>query len=208
MKVGIFCDSRGGEIGPILHEQIDTHETYVYPRSGATLETILPIIQAYNERIPYGAIYIMVGNNNVTYLDRGSHTIHILENNPHEIYHNFITTLTDFQIRLMNILKRTPFLILPLTPIAVNTYNRVTEPYDKQWILDMAMTKINDKLVFQNSWKGLSTPLLQEVIYRAEGAGGHRTYFNRLKDGLHPTNATSRKWAHKIRRSLLLNGHI
>ena len=140
----------------------------------------------------------MVGNNNITYLDRNSRTIHILENNPHEVYRNFITALTDFQLRLVNILQATPFLILPLTPIAVNTYNRELEPYNKQWILDMAMTKINDEIVFQNSWKDLATPLLQEVIYCAEGARGHRTYYNRLIDGLHPTSSTTRKWARKI----------
>ena len=208
MKVGLFCDSRGGGIGPVLHEHYDTYEVYVYLRPGATFESILPIIEAYSERIDFTAIYIMVGNNNVTHLDRSTRKIHILEINPHEVYRNFSLALTDFQVRLMNILGGTPFLIMPLTPIAVNTYNKEFEPYCKQWILDMAMTKINDELVYQNLWKGLCTPLLQEVIYRSEGAGGHRTYYNRLTDGLHPTDATTRKWAHKIRRSLLLNGPI
>ena len=38
----------GGGIGPFLHEHADTDETYVYPRSGATFESILPIVKAYN----------------------------------------------------------------------------------------------------------------------------------------------------------------
>ena len=117
-------------------------------------------------------------------------------------------SLTTFQVELSHILRGPPFVIMPVTPIAINTYNKEYAPYAKQWVLDMSITMINEEIVYQNAWNGLSTPLLQEVICRSEGAGAHRTYYNRLSDGLHPTAATLRKWAKKIRRSLHLNDHL
>ena len=207
MRVGIFTDSRGDGIGPIIHEHEDMHEVYVYPNPGCTFESIVPTIRAYHTRVHFEAVYIMIGNNNLTVLNRATRKIHIEEETPHELYKSYNISFIPFQVELSHILRGTPVTIMPVTPIAINTYNKEPNPYIKQWVLDMGIVMINEEIVYQNAWNGLSTPLLQEVICRSEGAGGHRTYYNRLVDGLHPTYPTLRKWARKIRRSIQLNDH-
>ena len=142
MRVGIFTDSRGNGISPVIHEHEDTHETFIYPKPGCTLESITPIVRDYHKRGQFEAVYVMVGNNNLTTLDRSSHKIHIEESNPHELYHNFGMSLANFQVKLAQILRGAPVVILPVTPIAINTYNKESSPYKKQWVLDMGITSI------------------------------------------------------------------
>ena len=85
MKVGTFTDSRGEGLSPIIYEYEDTYKVYIYPKSGCTLESIIPIIRDYNDRVRFEAVYVMVGNNNLTTLDRATRKIHVEEEGPHEL---------------------------------------------------------------------------------------------------------------------------
>ena len=208
MKIGIFCDSRGKKLGTELHRFNDTHQVYVYPFSGATFESIIPTIREFNSRVLFDAIYILVGNNDITKLDRESHTIYIEENNPYDVVETFNSKLIRFKLQAGAIMGPHPVIVLPLTPIELSMFNKAPFRDSKQWIVNMAINLINSELLYQNTWNAVSTPLLHEVIFRAEGQGGHRYYFNRLTDGLHPTAATTVKWSKKMRRALWLNGHI
>ena len=208
MNVGVFCDSRGRGLGPELHRSVDTHQVYVYPFSGATFDSIVPIIREFNSRVLFDAIYILVGNNDITKLDRDTHTIYIEENNPHDIVEAFDNKLIQFKLQAGAIMGPNPVIVLPITPIELSIYNKALYRDPKQWIVNMSINTINSEILYQNTWNNYSTPLLHEVIYRAEGQGGHRYYFNRLIDGLHPKPATIRKWSRKLRRALWLNGHI
>ena len=208
MKIGVFTDSRGKGLGPVLHRNHDTHQVYIYPYSGATFESIVPTIKEFNSRVLFDAIYTMIGNNDITKLDRSSHTIYVEENNPYEIFDKFTHKLTNFQLQLGSIMGPNPVIVLPVTPIEISMYNEMPFRDPKQWIVNMSINLINSEILYQNTWNGWSTPLLHEVIYRAEGQGGHRYYFNRLLDGLHPKPTTTTKWSRKLRHALWLNGHI
>ena len=183
-------------------------QVYVYKKPGATLASIVPMIREFNARVHYDAIYVMVGNNNLTSLDRDTYRISIQEENPYDILDMFNNTLTYFKLETAQFMMQHPVIVMPLTPIEMSMYNDDYFRDPKQWILNMAVNMINEEIIFQNSWSRFATPLIHEVIYRAEGQGVHRYYYNRLRDGLHPTSSTTRKWAYKVRRALSLNGHI
>ena len=208
MNIGIFCDSRGASLGPELHQYHDTTQVYVYKRSGATLNSIIPMIREFHKRVHYDAIYVMVGNNDLTVLDKDNYTISLVEENPYDVCDIFTNKLTFFKLEVSQFMHDHPVVMLPLTPVEMSMYNESYHRDPKQWILNMAIDLINVELVYQNTWNRLSTPLIHEVIHKAQGHGAYRYYFNRLKDGLHPTLTTTRKWACKFRHAMTLNGHI
>ena len=208
MNIGIFTDSRGANLGQEVHLYQNTMQVYIYKTPGATLNSIIPKIREFHKRVHYDAIYIMVGNNDLTLLNRDNYTISVQEENPYDIVDRFNNSLTYFKLEVSQFMLHHPVIVLPLTPIEISTYNGDLDRNNKQWMLNMAINLINEEVIYQNSWAGHATPLIQEVIYRAEGRGEHRYYFGRLMDGLHPTLPTTRKWAHKLQRALTLNGHI
>ena len=123
MNIGIFTDLRGAGLSQELHKYQDTMQVYVYKKPGATLENIVPMIKEFNSRVHYDAIYVMVGNNNLTDLDRDTYRISIHEENPYDILDQFNNTLTFFKLATSQFMLQHLVIVLPLTPIQMSTYN-------------------------------------------------------------------------------------
>ena len=83
-------------------------------------------------------------------------------------------------------------------------HKRKRGPQDpKQVILDEAIIKLNNYIRILNSERGHKTPEIDSVVHRRHGsASGWKHSYSRLVDGVHPTEATLKKWAKRFQENL------
>ena len=176
--------------------------TSIRPHKGLTLHVLNERLHQYRYIVGAKMLYIMVGINDFTVLDRRSHTVRLVTPFLSGLILHLKNEISSFEITMKRLYPATPYIICPLYGLDVGTYNRQEDMYRYQHVIDQAVVRINIHIGRVNARNHQTTPFLCNVIHRYRPkAGIYIHMYEKLVDGLHPTNSTQRKIATYLQRS-------
>ena len=212
MKILVMTDSRGNllekEINSSLHEQYPEVEKYidvtVRVMDGATLDTIIRKMESkYSDFPNYDIVYVHAGVNNLT-KKTGSTVIPMYDNIPH-----LVDDMTDkFPTLKLTLARKCPnVVIVQLVGIDMARYNREIDNgfwYYQQKVINEAMPILAHTINFVNRADGLIGPWLTCTVHDFVNGNLYNRY-GKLRDGLHPSLQTQKKWAKLFVKSIHTN---
>ena len=199
----IITDSRGKTLENFFSEDM---LSYVDIRhfNGLTIHELNILLPNYKFIANVGVVYIMVGINDFTALDKSTHTVRLVT--PFES--GLILRLKN-EINLLNSTMKKyypaiPFILCPIYGLDLNVYSKLPGTYRYQDVLDRAITKVNRHIGKVNTANSQVNPFLNNIIHRYRPkTGEYITLYERLSDGLHPSTETQRKIANYLIRSFV-----
>ena len=208
MTTVVFTDSRGtflaDEIFNISGEMVTVCH---YP--GVRIEGLAKKIWCYTRSHSVSTAYIMAGINDITSRDPNTRDCSTLFESPGEL-REYMTELYISLLRYCYQFCNIDYIVIcTMTGISLSRYNRNWGPEPSQWIINWGVRLLNENIIANNGAHGFHSPCLHQVIHLTQ----HHPYrcrdmYNRLRDGLHPSRTTLRRWAHGLVRCMRLNNHL
>ena len=205
-----LCDSRGRYLEDALLELLhpgEHVEVIFYP--GIGLGGLKEKVRLYTSSHVVTSIYILAGINDITRRDRQTRECYMPFQDPQELCDHVtdrVVDLIEFCVRNCGIYD---VVMIPLTGLNLNQYNRLPGYSHNQWIINEGVLKVNEAIITINASCGLHTPMVSRYVHKSTGAGRRiRHLYNRLWDGLHPRGDTIVRWAENIIHAIRRNGHV
>ena len=197
----LITDSRGTTLETCFTDDELSHLD-IRPFKGMTLHEL-------NERLPHhnfveraDILYIMVGINDFTILDRVTHTVRLVTPFVSGLIVRLGNELYQLEANMKRYYPTVPYIVCPLYGLDINTYNKQEGIYRYQDVLDQAIVRVNMRIGQLNARNGRSPPFFCNVIHRYRPKKKtYITLYEKLEDGLHPSKTTQRKIANHLRRS-------
>ena len=172
----IITDSRGKTLDRYFSGDMLSYVD-IRPFNGLSLHELNINLQHHRFIQRASLVYIMVGINDFTILDRPTHTVRLI---------------TPF-----------PYILCPIYGMDINAYNKVEGTYRYQDALDQAAVRTNDFIGKLNARNQLRNPFISNVVHRYRPKTGlYITMYKKLWDCLHPSMATQEKIAKYLQRSI------
>ena len=204
----LLTDSRGKTLEECFSTEVLSYlDIRVY--NGLTLHELNFHLQQYRFIQRANLMYIMVGVNDFTVLDRATHTVRLVTPFLSGLLMRLKNEINSFDIDMKKYFPRVPFIIFPLYGLDINAYNKMEGTYRYQGVLDTAVVKINDYIGKVNARNRRINPFISNVIHRYRPkTGEYVTMYEKLWDGLHPSRETQEKIAGYLLRSFHKNREV
>ena len=163
--------------------------------SGLTLHRLIHDIPNWKFLRQTRKVYIMVGINDCTSLDKTTHTVRLttpfvsgLYSQLKQAYGNLLVMSKEFPtVRVV---------ICPLYGMSVQCYNRESYEYRYQGTMDNLIPMINSHICKLNGRSRVRTPFINNVFHRYRPKRKCYVHlYDRLEDGLHPSAYALKKIA-------------
>ena len=195
----LITDSRGSTLETCF-TQDQLANVDIRPFKGLTLHEL-------NERLPHykfvgraDILYIMVGINDFTMLDRSTHTLRLATPFVSGLIVRLRGEINQLETTMKKHYPQTTYILCPLYGIDINAYNKQVGTYRYQEVLDQAIIRVNMSIGKLNARNGQTPPFICNLIHRYRPkTKTYLTLYKKLVDGLHPSEATQ----HKIVKYLL-----
>ena len=201
-NIVILTDSRGKNLEECFSTEVQTYvdiRTY----SGLTLHQLNYNLPQYRFLQRASMVYIMVGVNDFTILDRATHTVRLATPFLSGLLVRLKNEINALDMSMRKFFPRLPYILCPLYGLDVNANNRMEGIYRYQDVLDAAVIKVNEVIGRLNTRNGQINPFVSNVIHRYRPKiGEYITLYHKLWDGLHPTKSTQEKIASYLLRSI------
>ena len=151
-------------------------------------------------------VYFMLGINDFTSLDHSTHKVRLVTPFVSGLIDRLKTELRNLVAAMKRYHPTTAYIICPIYGIDINAYNKSPGQYKYQNSVDQAVVRVNNHIGKLNATNKqlYRYPFLSNVIHRYRPKTGiYVTLYDRLRDGLHPTNEAQRKIVGYLRRSIL-----
>ena len=151
-------------------------------------------------------VYIMLGINDCTVLERATHTVRLVTPYASGIFVRLKTVLAEIETIFKRDFPTVRITFCPLYGLDVGRYNKSPLPYRYQDSLDQAIILINSHISRTNARNRSRTPFLCNVIHRLRPK--HHIYihlYERLIDGLHPGGLALKKISEYLTRCIAEN---
>ena len=198
----LLTDSRGSTLERCFKDE-QLEKLDIRPFKGMTLHEL-------NDRLPHykfiaraDILYIMIGINDFTVLDRVSHTVRLVTPFVSSLILRLRNEIYQLEASMKKHFPHTPYIMCPLYGIDVNAYNKQEGIYRYQDVLDQAIIRVNMCIGKLNARNGQTPPFICNVIHRYRPKKKtYVTMYEKLEDGLHPSEATQFKIANYLLRSI------
>ena len=141
-------------------------------------------------------VYIMVGINDCTALDKTSHTVRLTTPFVSVLYYKLKNAYRDLILALNREFPTVRVVICPLYGMSIQRYNKEVTVYRYQETLDNLVPMINLYINRLNEKNRVRTPFINNVFHRYRPKRKCYVHlYERLEDGLHPTTFALEKIA-------------
>ena len=217
----IFASSRGKHMRPIMDKQHpNPKHLFISAKSGATLEDLGRTAEAYVKKSSHPQrchIYFMAGLCDVTYRDwdpdyssNETYDEVIFNESPHQAFIRLRHTINYISNRITSLGAKPCF--ATIVPSSLKTWNNIRLEQNKTAFLihhnhydDMqtnmikAILQINQHISAINQSNQMITPYIAETVITAcKKPKPPRIHYNRLEDGVHPSDELREKWVDRI----------
>ena len=206
----IVSDSRGNGLEKLISPPSGFRIRFNI-QGGATLQQLLGNAKSVINSKPCELVYILGGICSITEKIRGEislpfETADQIYDQTKDLLRALITSLDGYD--------STPVILCQMVGVDLKMANNSRSPapvktrkrgkvHPKQNILNSAIIKLNDYIKLLNSERGNETPELASVIHKHHGGDqGWRHNYNRLRDGVHPTETTRKFWAKRFEENI------
>ena len=201
-----FTDSRGFDLDHRIRKINSTGELFeIQAYKGATFEEIVASVEGYLPKHPFDVVYIMGGACNVTTKDQFTGHISYDWGHGDRLKENLVNTLKSTDIFLRKHFLATKIIFCPLvgTELARVVNCHVITGEDQEAV-EEAVWEFNSTIFDINKERGTYSPALHHQIHRF-CKGKKRTYYQHLRDGLHPTDHLKDIWAKEFCKAMAHN---
>ena len=197
----LLTDSRGTTLETCFtNEQLKNLD--IRPFKGLTLRELNTRLPQYKFIARADVLYIMVGINDFTTLDRVTHTVRLVTPFVSGLIVRLRSEINQLETTMKKYYPNIPYILCPLYGLNVNVYNKQKGTYRYQDVLDQAIIKVNSQIGKLNTRNGQTPPFICNVVHRYRPKTKiYLTMYENLDDGLHPTETTQRKIAKYLLRS-------
>ena len=217
---GIITELRSDRLHQIQHNLGNIN---IIRKKGGKLSELAALVPSIIWRTQSPArrqhVYFLAGLCDLTFRDMDDQFYEevIFMESPMEAYARMTTLYESVSESVINNGAIPCFSTIP--PSNLNTWNEVRlndhhatsyllhfhQYDDMQGNLIQAIEQINKFIVKLNSRNGMSTPFLASTIMDNVPGGAPRVHYNRLRDGVHATDITRKKWAQKLKNAITRN---
>ena len=139
-------------------------------------------------------VFFMVGINDFTILDHSTHKVRLATPFTSGLIVRLKTELHDLVSNMKRLYPNTAYIICPIYGLDINKYNEVHGQYKYQNSVDQAIIRVNVFIGKLNARNNQLYPFLSNVIHRFRPKTGmYVSLYDRLWDGLHPSDGAQRK---------------
>ena len=197
----LITDSRGTTLEDCFTNEQLLH-LEIRPFKGLTLHELNERLPSYSFIKRVNKLYIMVGINDFTILDRQTHTVRLVTPFASGLIIRLRNEINQLEITMKRYYPNTPYVLCPLYGLDVSVYNKHAGTYRYQDVLDQAIIRVNMRIGQLNTRNGQTAPFICNVIHRYRPKKKeYITMYEKLQDGLHPSETTQRKIAKYLLRS-------
>ena len=193
--ITIIADSRGMYLENFIPDNI---LRFVDIRffSGLTLQKLIQNIPNWSYLRQTRKLYIMVGINDCTTLDKTTHTVRLPTPFTSGLYSKLKTSFRDLMLVIRKEFPTVRIVICPLYGMSVQDYNKETHRYRYQDTLDNCIPMINQHICRINEKSRVRTPFIANIFHRYRPKKNCYIHlYDRLEDGLHPNTMALKKIA-------------
>ena len=200
-NIVIISDSRGKTLENCFSTETLSHVD-IRHFNGLSLHELNIMLPKYKFIANATVVYIMAGINDFTVLDRHTHTVRLETPFESGLIFRLKNEINTLNSTMKKYYPAVPFIICPIYGLDLNVYSKLPGTYRYQEVLDRAVIKVNNHIGKVNTANSQVNPFLNNIIHRYRPkTGKHITLYERLWDGLHPTDETQRKVAGYLIRS-------
>lgn len=189
----VIADSRGRN----LDVWIENEEILVSFKPGAKLMDValsaLEIIPIHKPDV----ILLMAGINDLTILNKYTRKVRLISNSSSSMVSFMIEQINRVKSIILGSFPDVKVAVGGIIGISLNAYNRLPGTSRLQPIIDEAIIGINAYIHQMNSDSGLPHPRLTTKVHIWK-RGIRKTKYERLHDGLHPSELILKAWARQL----------
>ena len=186
LPITVITDSRGMYLEDYIPDNILRFVDIRY-YSGLTLHRLIQNLPNWKFLRQTRKVYVMVGINDCTALDRTTHTVRLHTPFVSGLYYRLKSAYRDLILALNKEFPTVRVVICPLYGMSVQCYNNDIHVYRYQETLDNVIPMINRYICGLNEKSRVRTPYICNVFHRYRPK--RKSYihlYDRLEDGLHP----------------------
>ena len=184
--ITIITDSRGMYLEDYFPERLLKFVDIRF-YSGITLNELIQNLPRWAFLRQTRKVYIMIGINDCTLLDKPSRTVRVVTPFISGLYSRVKNSIRDVETVFKREFPAVRITICPLYGLDIGRFNKSDHEYRYQGALNEAILLINQHISRVNERNRVRTPFLCNVIHRYRPK--RRSYialYDRLIDGLHP----------------------
>lgn len=190
----VITDSRGRYLDTIINDE----HILVSVHSGARLRHVaqkaLEIIPRFRPHV----ILLMAGINDITRRNRWTRRVHLINNSPSILIDHLIYELNHAKCLIQGPFPTVKVVLGGIIGMSLNAYNHLPGISPWQWVIDDTITAINSYIRQVNHDSNVPHPRLISKVH-TWNHGVRRNIYNRLTDGLHPSELILEAWARQIK---------
>ena len=209
MSTILLSDSRGRYLNNVFENMLYNDEvmySWFFPGIGLTgLKTKAKQLVCTQ---PVEHLYIMAGVNDISVRNNYSRYNYVPFSSPYDLSAHVMDLVMDLVKYCHEDCQIRDVIVLPITGLDVNRYNRVPGINHCQAILNQGVVLLNSDIITMNAAYNLHTPMTQRYVHKHIGHGKIKHMYGRLWDGLHPRGDTVERWAENILVAMRYNRHI
>ena len=166
----------------------------IRPYKGLTLHELNERFPQYKFISSSDTLFIMVGINDFTTLDRRTHTVRLVTPFLSGLIMRLGNEITQLETNMKKYYPSIPYVLCPLYGLDVNVYNKQQGTYRYQDVLDQSIIRVNMRIGQLNARNGQTPPFICNMVHRYRPKRKeYVTMYENLHDGLHPNAITQRK---------------
>ena len=202
-----ISDSRGRYLGDSLSNVLyEGEHLYSFFHPGAKLTNLKDKVEDLIQEMPVTSLYIMAGVNDITTRGRNG-KCHVTFETAEQLSAHVMDEVLELMRFCYTECHVAHVIMLPLTGLDVNRYNRVAGKYWKQGVVNDGIMLLNRDIITTNAGNGYHTPMVQRYVHKHAYRRVKHMY-GRLWDGLHPRGDTLERWAGNIVTAMRYNKHL
>lgn len=190
----VITDSRGRYLDTLINDE----HILVSVHSGAKLRHVAAQALQIIPRFHPDNILLMAGINDITCRNRHTRRVHLISNSPADLINHLILELNRAKSLILNSYPNVRVVLGGIIGINLNAYNRYPGISRMQWVVDNTITAINSYIRQVNHDSGVPHPRLVSKVHAWRQGFRHNIY-NRLRDGLHPSDLVLEAWSRQIK---------
>lgn len=142
-------------------------------------------------------VLLMAGINDITVLNKHTRRVRLISTSSSVILSHVIGEINRAKSLILNAFPDVKIAVGGIIGISLNTYNRYPGISRLQPVVDEAITGINAYIHQMNTDSGLPHPRLTSKV-QVWKRGIRKSVYDRLHDGLHPSDIILKAWARQL----------
>ena len=209
MSTVLLSDSRGRYLNNIFERLLyDDEVMYSWYYPGIGLARLKTKVRQLSRVQPIEHLYIMAGINDTNVRNSCSNYNYIPFTDPQDLNAYMMDLIVDLVKYCHEQCHVRDVIILPITGMDLNRYNKVPGINHRQTVLNQGLVLLNSDIITMNAAYCLHTLMTQRYVHKHIGQGRIKHMYGRLWDGLHPRGDTVERWAGNILTAMRYNSHI